>query len=223
MNIIEQLKKENIAVNCIGRNDSYNFLEIMKDNGIKWVNGMVATEYNPYHAHVSDTCFECKDGCLLYSYRDYYKLKDYKTITFEEFLKEYKGEEKKMCSNGKLNKGIENVMVQDMFRAVTDKQTGMIGFNPVKMVNLCFVKFNNGNKIYAFQNPSDARLKEGTEVCVPTSEGNAKATVIDSVKIQNKYVKNLIHAMSGKHHPLKSIIGVYKTVEKTELVKIKEK
>lgn len=37
-----------------------------------------------------------------------------------------------------LIKGLGQVMNQDTFRAVREKKSGLIQFNPVKMVNVCF-------------------------------------------------------------------------------------
>lgn len=108
-----------------------------------------------------------------------------------------------------LIKGAE-VLKQDMFRAVTEKKTGHIIFQPVNMVNICFVKFEGLDKIYAFNNPSDKRLKIGSQVIVDTIRGEQKATVISNVKIQDKYVLNLMNVI-GNHQPLKNIIAVVET------------
>ena len=63
-----------------------------------------------------------------------------------------------MSSNGKLNKGIENVMVQDFYRAIT-LPNGSVQFNKLKMANLCFVKFHENGKVYVFNNPVTKGLK----------------------------------------------------------------
>ena len=116
-----------------------------------------------------------------------------------------------MCSNGRLNKGIDNALVQDVYRAVT-KANGNIEFNKVKMINLCFVKFDGNEKIYAFNNPSDKRLKGGTRVCVDTFRGEMDATVVKSIKIQDKYLKDLMYVVAGSGNlELKNVIGVYES------------
>lgn len=105
-----------------------------------------------------------------------------------------------------LIKGAE-VLKNDVFRAVTEKLTGNIKFQPVEMQNICFVKHDGVDKIYAFNNPSDKRLKGGVRVVVDTRFGNQEATVVSSVKIQKKYVKSLM-AVIGNDKPLKNIVGI---------------
>lgn len=114
-----------------------------------------------------------------------------------------------MCSSGRLNKGIESNLCQDVYRAVT-KPNGNIEFNKVQIKNLCFVKFDGNEKIYIFNNPSDKRLKGGTRVRVDTIRGSMDATVIRSIKIQNKYLKDLMYVISGENDlELKNVLGVY--------------
>ena len=128
-----------------------------------------------------------------------------------------------MCSNGNLNKGINELMVQDFYRAVTDLN-GSIKFNKIKMVNLCFVKFDGCEKIYMFSNPSDKRLDGGTKVVVDTIRGESRATVVSSIKIPRKYIKDLQLAMCGAVNPLKDVLGVVETkYEKVEVVKALDK
>ena len=88
----------------------------------------------------------------------------------------------------KMIKGTGDTMVQDMFRAVTAVDGGHIAFNPITMVNVCFVKHDGCNEIYAFNNPSDERLAMGTRVRVNTVFGKR----IDK---------------------LKNVVGVYKMEE----------
>lgn len=114
-----------------------------------------------------------------------------------------------------LVKGINDVLVQDMFRAVTSKQNDMIQFNPVKMIHICFVQFEGYDKVYMFKNPSDRRLKAGEKVKVHTALGDRDAYVVSSLKMQNKYLKALSLAVGNKCDRLEKIIGVYETVEKT--------
>lgn len=129
-----------------------------------------------------------------------------------------------MSSNGKINKGIDSKMIQDYYRAVVDER-GNVKFNHIKMVNVCLVKHDGCPTVYAFENKSDKRLPEGTRVQVMTKYGVREGTVVSSLKIQNKYLKELTYALGGKkHNTLQPILGVYKEVEKTvktkELVKI---
>ena len=105
-----------------------------------------------------------------------------------------------------LIKGAE-VLKNDVFRAVTEKLTGNIKFQPVEMQNICFVNHDGIDKIYAFYNPSDKRLHGGVRVVVDTRFGNQEATVVSSVKIQKKYVKSLM-AVIGNDKPLKNIVGI---------------
>ena len=48
-----------------------------------------------------------------------------------------------------LIKGLGQVMNQDTFRAVREKKSGLVQFNPVKMVNVCFAKHDKN--IYVYQ------------------------------------------------------------------------
>ena len=124
-----------------------------------------------------------------------------------------------MCGSGKLNKGIEELLVQDFYRAVT-APNGSIKFNKVKMVNVTFVKFDECEKVYMFKNPSDKRLDSETTVIVDTVRGETRATVVSSIKILKKYVKDLQLAMFGMTAPLKDVIGVVETkYEKIEFIK----
>lgn len=114
----------------------------------------------------------------------------------------------------KMIKGTGDTMVQDMFRAVTAVDGGHIAFNPITMVNVCFVKHDGCNEIYAFNNPSDERLAMGTRVRVNTVFGEQDATVVSSIKIQKKYIPDLMFAMCGKRiDKLKNVVGVYKMEE----------
>lgn len=121
----------------------------------------------------------------------------------------------------RITKGI-NTLVQDVYRAVQDKK-GNIKFNKVKMKNLCFVKFDGMDKVYVFNNPTDVRLDEGTRVLVDSCGRETDATVVSSIKIQNKYVKHLMFAISGRRDlKLKNVLGVYetKTVQVNELTRL---
>lgn len=99
----------------------------------------------------------------------------------------------------------------NVFKAIT-YTGGMVQFTPVKMINLCFVKHDNQEdpfKTYVFKNPTNKRLSKGTRVVVHTYDGDTTATVVSSIKIQQKYLKDLLAGM----HPcgeckLRQVIGV---------------
>lgn len=111
-----------------------------------------------------------------------------------------------------LIKGLEDDLVNDMFRAITDKKTGMISFNPIPMVNVVFVRFGGNNKIYIFENPSDKRLKQGTKVRVETSQGFNDAIVVTSFKVQKKYLKNVMLLIGAEKSKIKKLYGVYEPI-----------
>ena len=117
--------------------------------------------------------------------------------------------------NQDLIKGLGQVMTQDMFRAVTDKSTGMIGLNPVKMVNVCFAKHDKDGKVYMFINPSDKRLCKNTKISVKTRRGISVAYVVSSVKIQRKYLRALGKAIGNPSNKYTKVIGVYESGEET--------
>ena len=154
-----------------------------------------------------------KLGMVLLDSRCEFKIVENYKLKKEEEKKMTKEMTKEMTSlekNG-LVKGTGETMVQDMFRAVTNKQNGLVQFNPVKMVNISFVKFDANSKIYAFRNPGDKRLLRGSKVRVNTVNGEKDAYVESSIKIQNKYLDSLLYITSGLNNlKLKDIIGIYK-------------
>ena len=210
MRIIKQFKNGQIAVNCQTREEAQSFIKLCFDKGMKWSDGN-GCDVLKYDYHKEETYYAIYNGSLGYGCI-HINAPNYQIVTFETFMNIYtKEEENKMCSNGKLNKGIEGTLVQDVYRAVQNKN-GDIVFNKVKMVNLCFVKFDGNEKVYTFKNPSDKRLEKGTKVLVDTCRGEMEATVLTSIKIQNKYVNELQYAMTGYYDlGLKNILGVYET------------
>lgn len=114
----------------------------------------------------------------------------------------------------KFTKGVDVDLVQDMYRTVTDPKTKQVTFSPVKMVHLVFVQFDGNDKVYTFNNPTDTRLKKGVRVLVDTRFGEKIATVVTSIKIQKKYLKNLMVAM-GNDSALKDVLGTVETVKET--------
>ena len=73
--------------------------------------------------------------------------------------------------NEGLIKGLGQIMTQDTFRAVREKKSGLVQFNPVKMVNVCFARHDKGGRTYMFINPSDQRLSPDTKIAVNTKYG----------------------------------------------------
>lgn len=130
-------------------------------------------------------------------------------------IKIKESEDDSMCSNGKLNKGINSELVQDYYRTTTNN-IGQVKFSPITMLNLCFVKHDGIDKVYVFENKSDKRLKGGERVRVMTSRGETDATVVSSIKLPKKYLKHFMKAFTGKYTDyLMPIIGMY-----TEEVKV---
>ena len=227
MNIIEKFKAGEFVVNCVTQEEAEKFIEICYENYIYWLcSDVSATHWNIYE---QKTCYSFHNT-LRFGFMDSYKIDDTKIISFKRFMKKYTAlknsenkniatkEDNNMCSNGKLNKGIDNALVQDVYRAVTHKN-GSITFNQTKIKNLCFVKFDGNDKTYVFNNKSDKRLKEGTRVIVDTVRGEMQATVVRSVKILDKYVNDLIYAFCGKDAGLKDVVGIVtKTTQIVETV-----
>lgn len=124
-------------------------------------------------------------------------------------IKIKESEDDNMSSNGELNKGINSELVQDYYR-VTTNNIGQVKFSPITMLNLCFVKHDGIDKVYVFENKSDKRLKGGERVRVMTSRGETDATVVSSIKLPKKYLKQFMLAFVGKStNYLMPIIGVY--------------
>lgn len=81
--------------------------------------------------------------------------------------------------NDKIKKRI-NCDIKDFCRAVTDVNTGTIYIQPVEMLNICMVKFDNQitHKSYMYEVPSDKRLKAGERVLVNSVGVDVVATVV---------------------------------------------
>lgn len=105
----------------------------------------------------------------------------------------------------------EDIKVKDQFLYDHKVKTnGDIAFNKVKMLTLCFVKYNHWGKVYTFINPTGKVLKEGTKVLVDSAGRDNVAYIVSSVKVQAKHVDGLVYAMTGKKHlELKNVLGVY--------------
>ena len=229
MNIIEKFRDREFAVNCKTQEEAASFVGICYENDIKWALGdAIKTRWE---VTKEQTCYSCRDGRFLCcDIKYYYESINVKVISFKKFMKKYAEfkkwesrniaakEEKTMCSNRKLNKGINNELVQDVYRAVT-LPNGSIQFNQTKIKNLCFVKFDGNDKTYVFNNKSDKRLAQGTRVVVDTAMGENQATVVRSIKILDKYVDDLIYAFCDKNAGLKEVIGIVtKTTQIVETV-----
>lgn len=108
-----------------------------------------------------------------------------------------------------LIKGLGQVMNQDTFRAVREKKSGLIQFNPVKMVNVCFAKHDKGGRTYMFINPSDQRLSPDTKIAVNTKYGLRIAYVVSSLKVQRKYLKALARVINNSSNKYSKVVGVF--------------
>ena len=229
------LKSDNGYVfNCLSVNEFVNS-EFIPLRDIAFV--IRCTETQDDRFKIGELYFVLKDGKI---YGDLEFTCNFKTKTYEDWYnecvwnnysfdlvedytaeKEEKQEENKMSNLEKLGivKGIEEESVKNVFKAVTDK-SGKIILQPVKMVNLCFVRHDDNDKIYVFENPSDKRLKAGTKVKVDTKYGEKDATVVASIKLQKKYLKELMLAFTGgRTTKLKKVLGVYERVIKEEFSK----
>lgn len=111
--------------------------------------------------------------------------------------------------NEGLIKGLGQIMTQDTFRAVREKKSGLVQFNPVKMVNVCFAKHDKGGKIYMFINPSDQRLSPDTKIAVNTKYGLRIAYVVSSLKVQRKYLKALARVIGNPSNKYSTVVGVF--------------
>lgn len=111
--------------------------------------------------------------------------------------------------NEGLIKGLGQIMTQDTFRAVREKKSGLVQFNPVKMVNVCFVKHDKGGRTYMFINPSDQRLSPDTKITVNTKYGLRIAYVVSSLKVQRKYLKALARVIGNPSNKYSTVVGVF--------------
>lgn len=119
----------------------------------------------------------------------------------------------------------EDIKVKDQFLYDHKVKTnGDIVFNKVKMLTLCFVKYNHWGKVYTFINPTGKVLKEGTKVLVDSAGRDNVAYVVSSVKVQAKHVDGLVYAMTGeKHLELKNVLGVYEVKTKVKEFEVLKK
>lgn len=194
----------------------------MKNND--WIFEIMCTESRDSRFKVGELYYVDKDGIIVdgthfyggctstSSYKEWYEKCNWTDYAFKLITDRTQKEEQVVRSNGKLNKGIDSELVQDTYRAVIDHK-GNISFNSVKMLNLCFVKFDDNDKVYTFNNPSDKRLDAGTKVIVDTVRGQQQATVISSIKIQEKYLRDLQKAMCGKAMNLRNVLAVLERKE----------
>lgn len=124
----------------------------------------------------------------------------------------------------KIKKGFD-CNIKDFCRVVTDVNTGNVHIQPVKMLNICMVKFDNQttSKSYMYKVPSDKRLKVGTRVLVNSIDLDVVATVVSSFKIPKKYLGALMIGVYGERTPLKSVLGVVnkKIVDEVERFDVK--
>lgn len=111
--------------------------------------------------------------------------------------------------NEGLIKGLGQIMTQDTFRAVREKKSGLVQFNPVKMVNVCFAKHDKGGRTYMFINPSDQRLSPDTKIAVNTKYGLRIAYVVSSLKVQRKYLKALARVINNTSNQYSKVVGVF--------------
>ena len=215
------LKDDNGYVyNCLS---IYEFVdnELFPLRDIAFVIRCTETQDNRFK--IGELYFVLKDGTIygdlidfrirnFKTYEDWYDQcvwNDYSFDLVEDYTDK---EENKMDNLEKAGfiKGIKEESIKNVFKAVTDK-SGKIILQPVKMVNLCFVQHDNSDKIYVFENPSDKRLKAGTKVKVDTKYGEKDATVVSSIKLQKKYLKELMLIFTGSYKTgLKKVLGYYK-------------
>lgn len=111
--------------------------------------------------------------------------------------------------NEGLIKGLGQIMTQDTFRAVREKKSGLVQFNPVKMVNVCFARHDKGGRTYMFINPSDQRLSPDTKIAVNTKYGLRIAYVVSSLKVQRKYLSALARVIGNPSNKYSTVVGVF--------------
>lgn len=78
---------------------------------------------------------------------------------------------------------------------------GRVNLSGVRMLNICFVKFDGVDKEYSFYNPSNILLKAGTMVLVDARGVETKATVTRSIYVKKfgfPYLKNVLGMYSKK-------------------------
>lgn len=201
--------------------DDFNESKFIPLRDIAFVIRCTETQDNRFK--IGELYFVLKDGTIygdlidfrnrnFKTYEDWYNQCGWINYSFD-LVKDYTDkEENKMDNLEKTGfiKGIKEESIKNVFKAVTDK-SGKIILQPVKMVNLCFVQHNNSDKVYVFENPSDKRLKAGTKVKVDTKYGEKDATVVGSIKLQKKYLKDFVLAFTGSRKTeLKKVLGYYK-------------
>ena len=93
--VYEYLKGKYIAVHCKTEEEAEEFLEMLKYDGIKWLDGNELTDYNNWIWHKEYTCYIINDNKrMLYGSCKYFRDYGKQVITFTELKKKIKEEEK---------------------------------------------------------------------------------------------------------------------------------
>ena len=100
-----------------------------------------------------------------------------------------------------IEKGVITNKETDLYRVNTD-EIGRITFRPIKMSTIVFAKILNedgvsSDKTYMFKNPNKKRIKRGQVIKVNTCGGVKYAWVVSSIKIFDKYLKDLFIGIYG--------------------------
>lgn len=122
---------------------------------------------------------------------------------------------------------LDDKLEQDFYRAYVccdSKGNTKIKLNRINIVNICFVKFDGSEKIYAFNNKSNTRIENGNKVIVKTHDKTWKnysckeAICVCNVKIHKKYIKDILHLIGSKDKYVKE--NVYAFYDKNNDLKI---
>lgn len=95
MNIIERLKTEKIAVHCDTEEKHKEFLKVLHDKGLSWNSGhsLIDYEFFNYECPINRTCYIVNQNSRVeYCEKEFYENRNYKIISYDEFIKEYNKE-----------------------------------------------------------------------------------------------------------------------------------
>ena len=84
-NFIDEFRKGGLAVHCITRKEANVFFDYLEENSnLKWASGHLPTKHNPWSVYETETCFEIRDGLLLYGDIPFFKEEGLDIIKYED-------------------------------------------------------------------------------------------------------------------------------------------
>ena len=81
------LFEENVAVHCETEEQARIFLEVCRDNGIRW-SGIGIITKTMWKIYRDQTCYTLSNFGLKFGYVDFFNSENYRVVRFNEFMGE---------------------------------------------------------------------------------------------------------------------------------------